>query len=111
MLRLLKSNCIVYHPSQKNYVSGNFDPQRYSSIDMARAHVITYEMLLDDEITQILGVTHFGDAAECGASFVTMWSVNEFIQLIRWGQVSNLCNGHYYFLRRANMKEIGIKRK
>lgn len=54
---------------------------------MARAHIITYETLLDDEANQILGITHVGDAINCGAAYVTLWSINEFITLIRWGEV------------------------
>lgn len=54
---------------------------------MAKAHVITYETLLDDEPNQILGITHLGDAINCGAAYVTLWSINEFITLIRWGEV------------------------
>lgn len=54
---------------------------------MARAHLITYETLIDDEETQILGVTHIGDVGDASASIVTMWSINEFATLIKWGEV------------------------
>lgn len=55
---------------------------------MARAHVIAYETILDDEINQIIGVTHLGDASNCGTEFVALWPVTDFITLLRWGEVN-----------------------
>lgn len=54
---------------------------------MARAHLITYETLIEDEATQILGVTHVGDGVGAQTAHVGMWSVNEFATLIKWGEV------------------------
>lgn len=42
---------------------GNFNIDQCTSYDMSRAHMLTYETLIDDESNQILGFTHVGDAA------------------------------------------------
>lgn len=54
---------------------------------MARAHIIAYETVLDNEIDQILGVVHIGDCIDCGSAFISLWNISEFITLIRWGEV------------------------
>ncbi|KAK5637887.1 hypothetical protein RI129_000190 [Pyrocoelia pectoralis] len=65
-----------------------FDTSIYTSTDMARAHMLTYETLVDDEDTQILGVTHVGDLAGASPSLITMWSVTEFATLLKWSEQS-----------------------
>ncbi|KAF2892121.1 hypothetical protein ILUMI_14052, partial [Ignelater luminosus] len=65
-----------------------FDTSKFNSTDMARAHMITYETLIDDEETQILGVTHIGDVTDGSPSMITMWSINEFATLLKWGEQS-----------------------
>lgn len=77
----------MFHKISLIPLSGYFDPLKYCSEDMARAHIITYETVLDNEIDQILGVVHVGDTKDCGSAFVTLWNLNEFITLIRWGEV------------------------
>lgn len=57
---------------------------------MARAHVITYETMIEDEETQIFGFNHVADIAGASPSIVTMWSVNEFATLVKWSEVSAL---------------------
>lgn len=58
---------------------------------MARAHTITYETLVADEENQILGVNHVGDLEGVSAAMITMWSINEFATLVRWGEVRADC--------------------
>ncbi|KAJ8957535.1 hypothetical protein NQ318_020574 [Aromia moschata] len=70
------------------YDLSKFDLQKYSGTDMARAHVIVYETLLDDEETQIMGVNHVADVESVGPAFITLFSITEFAYLIRWGEQS-----------------------
>lgn len=65
-----------------------FDTSVYNSTDMARAHIITYETLIEDEDNQIVGVTHIADVAGASPSLITMWSINEFATLVTWGEQS-----------------------
>lgn len=67
-----------------------FDASLFTSTDMARAHVITYETMIEDEETQIFGFNHVADIAGASPSIVTMWSVNEFATLVKWSEVSAL---------------------
>ncbi|KAJ8877928.1 hypothetical protein PR048_022387 [Dryococelus australis] len=67
---------------------GYLDAQRYSSSDMARAHMIVYEACLDDEQTQVTGFTHVGDVAGVGTSHITLWSPTEFATVLKWGEQS-----------------------
>lgn len=66
---------------------GKFDLDKFTGTDMARAHAITYETLMEDEENQILGVNHIADLGAVGPSFVTLFSVTEFAYLIKWGEV------------------------
>ncbi|XP_030762846.1 alpha-tocopherol transfer protein-like [Sitophilus oryzae] len=70
------------------YDLSKFDPKKYTGTDMARAHVMTYEILLMSEENQILGVTHVADVRAINASFVTLFSVTDFATIIRWGEQS-----------------------
>jgi len=64
------------------------NPARFSSHDVARAHIITYETLLDDEENQILGNTYFADAAGFGVQHIAMWNINELATIMKWGEQS-----------------------
>uniref|UniRef100_A0A1L8DZ54 Putative phosphatidylinositol transfer protein sec14 n=1 Tax=Nyssomyia neivai TaxID=330878 RepID=A0A1L8DZ54_9DIPT len=66
----------------------NFDPSRHCSADMARAHFITYETLLEDPENQILGFTHIGDMSGVSAAHITCWNVTEFARIMKWGEQS-----------------------
>lgn len=63
------------------------DPSRYSSTDMTRAHMVTYETLIDEEENQILGFSYFGDGANVTIQHVAIWSITEFATLMKWGEV------------------------
>lgn len=56
---------------------------------MAKLHFLTYEVLLEDETSQVLGFTHFGDLKGVSTSHVTLWSPTEFAVSFKWGEVSN----------------------
>lgn len=83
---------------------GKFDAKKYTGMDLAKAHAITYETLLTEEETQILGVTHVADIGGVNASFATLFSVTDFGYLIKWGEVSlfsnylSNCNGSITFV-------------
>lgn len=55
---------------------------------MAKAHVLTYEALLEDPETQVLGVTHVGDLKGITAAHITCWNPNEFARIVKWGEQS-----------------------
>lgn len=55
---------------------------------MAKIHVITYETLLEDPETQVLGLTHVGDLKGITAAHITCWNPNEFARLVTWGEQS-----------------------
>lgn len=74
------------------YFLDNFDPYKYSSEDMARIHMLTYETLINDEINQILGFTHIAEAKGVSMAHITLWSPTEFATIMKWGEVSTQNN-------------------
>ncbi|XP_066249970.1 retinaldehyde-binding protein 1 [Euwallacea similis] len=70
------------------YNLGKLDTKKFTGTDMAKAHAITYETLLADEANQILGLTHVADFREANPSIVTLFSVTDFLILLRWGEQS-----------------------
>lgn len=68
--------------------SSKLNPKVYTSHDMARAHFITYETLLEDPENQILGFTHVGDFSGLTAAHITIWNPTEFARIIKWGEQS-----------------------
>ncbi|XP_039286268.1 alpha-tocopherol transfer protein-like [Nilaparvata lugens] len=69
-------------------IANNFNPYKYSNEDMAKAHLVTYETLLEDEESQIMGFTHFGDLKGVSAAHITLWGPTEFATVIKWGEQS-----------------------
>lgn len=72
--------------------SDKFDPYKYGCGIMAQVFLMTFETVLEDDVTQITGVTHFADLHGASAAYVTLWSPLEFVRAVRWGEV-----GVYYF--------------
>lgn len=68
--------------------AGKFDPHKYTNADMAKVHMITYEVLIEDEESQVMGFTHVGDMCQASAAHATVWSPTEFTTLVRWGEVT-----------------------
>lgn len=66
----------------------NCDPSKFSSSDMARAHIMAFETLLDEEENQIMGFSYVADAMGIGAAHIAMWSITEFATLLKWGEQS-----------------------
>lgn len=67
--------------------AGHFDPYKFTASDMSKAHMITYETLLEDEECQVLGFVHIGDLKGVSAAHITLWTPIEFTTLVRWGEV------------------------
>ncbi|XP_069686607.1 clavesin-1 [Periplaneta americana] len=70
------------------YNINKFDPKKHTNADMTKAHMVTYEVLMEDEESQVMGFTHVGDMAEASAAQATIWSPTEFTTLVRWGEQS-----------------------
>lgn len=68
----------------------NLDIQKYSNADFAKVHVLTYEAMLCDQITQITGVVHFGNCAGLSPAVLTYFTPKEFYTVVKWGEVSVL---------------------
>lgn len=69
-------------------IAGNFNAYKFTSADMAKAHLITYETLLEDEETQVMGFTHIGDLKGASTAHITLWSPSDFATLMKWGEQS-----------------------
>lgn len=69
-------------------IAANFDPHKYTNIDMAKVHSITYETLMDDPVNHVVGYTHFGDFKSVSTAHVTLWSPTEFATIFKWGEQS-----------------------
>ncbi|XP_015371768.1 PREDICTED: clavesin-2-like [Diuraphis noxia] len=65
-----------------------FDLRKYSNRDLGIVHIITYETLLNDEVNQVVGFTHFGDFHSITPAYITLFAPNEFATLIKWGEQS-----------------------
>ncbi|KAJ9577123.1 hypothetical protein L9F63_006295 [Diploptera punctata] len=70
------------------YNIDKFDPHKYKSVDMAKVHMITYEVLMDDEDSQVMGFTHVGNILQGSPAHATIWSPTEFTTVVRWGEQS-----------------------
>lgn len=64
------------------------NPKIHTSCDQAKAHFITYECLMEDQETQITGLSHVGDFAGVTTSHVTNWNPTEFARIFKWGEQS-----------------------
>ncbi|XP_037930753.1 alpha-tocopherol transfer protein-like [Teleopsis dalmanni] len=65
-----------------------FNPKMYTSSDQAKAHFLTYECLMEDQETQITGITHIGDFSGVMTAHVTNWNPTEFAKVFKWGEQS-----------------------
>ncbi|XP_065226019.1 clavesin-2 isoform X2 [Planococcus citri] len=68
--------------------AANLDPYKHSNVDFAKIHILTYEALLCDEVTQVTGVVHFGNCLGVSPAVITYFSPKEFYTLLRWGEQS-----------------------
>ncbi|KAL0279833.1 UNVERIFIED_CONTAM: hypothetical protein PYX00_001310 [Menopon gallinae] len=68
------------------YLSDKMDPNKYTKVEMSKAHAIVYETLLEDEETQVMGVTHFADVKALGMSHISLWTPYEMAVVLRIGE-------------------------
>jgi len=54
-----------------------FDPSKYDTSAMMRAHVMTFETLLNDEENQVRGFTYIFDEKEVSWSHLSIWTPSE----------------------------------
>jgi len=54
-----------------------FDPSKYNTSDMMRAHVMTFETLLNDEENQVRGFTYVFDEKAVSWSHLSIWTPSE----------------------------------
>ncbi|KAG8232673.1 hypothetical protein J437_LFUL009917 [Ladona fulva] len=66
--------------------ASKLDPFKYSNSDMAKAHLLVYESLLEEEENQVLGFTHIGDLKGICAAHLTLWSPSEFASIVKLGE-------------------------
>ncbi|VVC28504.1 Cellular retinaldehyde binding/alpha-tocopherol transport,CRAL/TRIO, N-terminal domain,CRAL-TRIO lipid [Cinara cedri] len=65
-----------------------FNVQKFNRKDLSSVHVLTYETLMNDEINQVMGYTHFGDFATVSPAHLTLFTPTEFATLVKWGEQS-----------------------
>uniref|UniRef100_A0A1A9W4K8 CRAL-TRIO domain-containing protein n=1 Tax=Glossina brevipalpis TaxID=37001 RepID=A0A1A9W4K8_9MUSC len=65
-----------------------FNAKLYGSSEQAKVHFLTYECLMEDPITQVVGVTHIGNFSGVTTQHVTNWKPSEFARFFKWGEQS-----------------------
>lgn len=71
------------------YFANGLNGIEYTHIDQVKAHWLTYEMLMESQEEQILGVVHIGDFTGASTSHVSLWkNPLEFLKLMKWGEQS-----------------------
>ncbi|KAK9304438.1 hypothetical protein QLX08_004212 [Tetragonisca angustula] len=63
--------------------AGRFDPYKYTSAQMARAHSLVVEALMDDEENQIHGYTHINDESGLTMGHLSAWSITDIRNMLR----------------------------
>ncbi|XP_014243927.1 clavesin-2 [Cimex lectularius] len=82
-------------------IANNFDPHKYTNVHMAKVMLLTFETLLEDEETQIMGFTHFVDVKNASTAHVTLWNVTEFATMFKWGE-------HSYPMRHKSVHLLNV---
>lgn len=62
---------------------GRFDPYKYTSVQMARAHSLVVEALMDDEENQVRGYTHINDESGLTMGHLSAWSLTDIRNMLR----------------------------
>merc|ERR1712241_569084 len=57
--------------------AGTMDPNKYTVSDLMRAHVMTFETLLNDEENQVRGFTYIFDEKDVSWSHLSIWTPSE----------------------------------
>lgn len=67
--------------------AGKFDTYRFTSAQMARAHSLVCESLLDDEDSQVAGYTHVNDESGMSMSLLSLWTLTDIKNMLGCIQV------------------------
>lgn len=57
--------------------AGRFDPYKFTSEQMARAHGLVCEALMDDQLNQVYGYTYINDESGLLMGHVSLWSLTD----------------------------------
>ncbi|XP_023328349.1 uncharacterized protein LOC111701335 [Eurytemora carolleeae] len=57
------------------------DPSRHTNSDAMRAHLLTFEALLEEEETQLRGFTYIFDCSALSLSYISIWSPTEVTKM------------------------------
>ncbi|GLH06170.1 Retinol-binding protein pinta [Gryllus bimaculatus] len=63
--------------------AGRFDPYKFSSAHMARAHGLVAEALMDDEENQVRGYAYVNDESGLTAGHLSLWSLADIRAMLR----------------------------
>jgi len=63
--------------------AGRFDASRFTSAQMARAHSLVCEVLLDDEESQVAGYAHVNDESGLTMSLLSLWSFVDLKNMLK----------------------------
>lgn len=87
---LLEQGYIVPLPQRDDFgrqviltCAGRFDPYKYTSVHMARAHSLVVECLMDDEENQIRGYSYCNDESGLTMGHISLWSLNDIRKILQ----------------------------
>lgn len=63
--------------------AGRFDTGRFTSAQMARAHSLVCEVLLDDEESQVAGYSHVNDESGLTMGLLSLWSFVDLKNMLK----------------------------
>ncbi|KAG7201498.1 hypothetical protein KM043_004254 [Ampulex compressa] len=63
--------------------AGRFDPYKFTSAQMARAHSLVVEALMDEEENQVRGYTHVNDESGLTMGHLSAWSLTDIRNMLR----------------------------
>ncbi|XP_023159087.1 clavesin-1 isoform X2 [Ceratitis capitata] len=64
-------------------IAKNFDPYKYTSVQMARVHSLICEGLLDDEQSQVAGYVYINDESGINMGFASLWSLSDLRSMVK----------------------------
>lgn len=70
------------------FLSGVFDPYKYSNTDMLKIHGMVYETLMEDEENQIRGYVHLVDATGITLPYMTLFTPKEAVRIVKNAEVN-----------------------
>lgn len=77
--------------------AGKFDTYRFTSAQMARAHSLVCESLLDDEESQVAGYSHVNDESGMSMSLISLWTLSDIKNMLGCIQVWVIFKKYSFF--------------